>query len=206
MYHCTRNGKTTVILLYVDDLLITGDDDYEISRLQAALANEFEMTDLGTAQNYLGAEFEYHSSGIFVHQKSYIKRMLEKYGLGKCNPCRLPMHPSTVLTKNMGTAKVDSLLYRSIVGSLIYVCNTRLDICFAVSIVSRFMESSEQAHFNATKQILRYLSSTLNYGLQFSSKENQELHTYSDADWGRDLDTRRSTSGILHKVGDLCIF
>jgi hypothetical protein len=102
--------------------------------------------------------FEYYSSGIFVHQKSYIKRMLEKYGLGKCNPCRLLMHPSTVLTKNMGIAKVDSLLYRSIVGSLKYVCNTRLDICFAVSTVSRFMESPEQAHFNVAKQILRYLS------------------------------------------------
>jgi hypothetical protein len=68
------------------------------------------------------------------------------------------------------------------------------------------MANPEQAHFNAAKQILRYLSGTLNYGLQFSSNEIQELHTYSDADWGRDLDTRRSTSGILHKVGDLCIF
>jgi hypothetical protein len=68
------------------------------------------------------------------------------------------------------------------------------------------MENPEQAHFNAAKQILHYLSGTLNYGLQFSSNENQELHTYSNVDWGRDLDTRRSTSGILHKVGDLCIF
>jgi hypothetical protein len=175
-------------------------------RLQTALANEFEMTDLGIIQNYLGAEFEYHPLGIFVHQRSYIKRILEKFGLGKCNPYRLPMHPRTVLTKSMGIAKVNSQLYRSIVGSLIYVCNTRPDICFSVSTVSRFMENPKQAHFNAAKQILRYLSGMLNYGLQFSSNENQELHTYSDADWGRDLDTMRSISGILHKVGDSCIF
>jgi hypothetical protein len=108
MYHCIQNGKTTMILLYVDDLLITGNDESEILKLQTALANKFEMMDLSIVQNYLGAEFKYHPSGIFVHQRSYIKRILKKISLGKCNPCRLPMHPSTVLTKNMEIAKVNS--------------------------------------------------------------------------------------------------
>jgi hypothetical protein len=115
------------------------------------------------------------------------------------------MHPKTVLQKQTGTSKVDPQLYRAVVGSLIYMTNTRPDICHVVSIVSRYMDSPELAHFQAAKQILRYLKGTINYGLLFSSEEDPHLHTFADANWGRDLDTRRSTSGILHKIGNSSI-
>jgi hypothetical protein len=83
LYYFVKEGKTIMILLYVDDLLLTGDNEEELNRIQSALQEDFEMTDLGIAQNYLGAEFEYHSLGIYVHQRSYIKRVLEKVQLSK---------------------------------------------------------------------------------------------------------------------------
>ena len=65
------------------------------------------MTDLGTAQNYLGVEIEYHPSGIFLHQRTYIKKLLEKFNLQNCNSAKLPMDPRTQLQKNMGSLSVD---------------------------------------------------------------------------------------------------
>jgi hypothetical protein len=106
----------------------------------------------------------------------------------------------------MGTPCVNPQLYRSLVGSLIYLTNTRSDICYAMSSVSRYMDRPEQAHFAAAKRILRYLAGTCDYGLFLPPENSQQLTTYADADWGRDLDTRRSISGILNKLGNSSIF
>ena len=206
LYYSQTNGKYIIILLYVDDLLITGDDSTEISKLQSALQNEFEMTDLGQAKTYLGIELEYHPSGIFLHQRTYISKLLEKFNFQLCNPTKLPMDPKTKLQKNMGSPCVDPQLYRSLVGSLIYLTNTRSDICYAVSCVSRYMDQPEEIHFAAAKRILRYLSGTLHYSLFLLADNDTTLSTFVDADWGRDIDTRRSTSGILHKLGDSSIY
>ena len=106
----------------------------------------------------------------------------------------------------MGSPSVDSQMYRSLVGSLIYLTNTRSDICYAVSCISRYMDRHEETHLAAAKQILRYLSGTSDYGLFLFADNNSTLNTFVDADWGRDVDTNRSTSGILHKLGDLSIY
>jgi hypothetical protein len=182
MYYSLKDEKYVIILLYVDDLLITGDNSQEISRLQSELQKEFEMSDLGTAQNYLGVEIEYHPSGIFLHQRSYIRKLLEKFKLQNCNSAKLPMDPKTQLQKNMGSPSVDPQLYRSLVGSLIYLTNTRSDICYAVSCVSRYMDQPEEIHLAAAKRILRYLSGTSNYGLFLLADSNNTLATFADAD------------------------
>jgi hypothetical protein len=185
--------------------LITGDNEANINMIQAALKKEFEMTDLGQASQYLGAEFEYHKSGIWVHQRSYIKRLLAKFRMVHCKGCDLPMDLGCKLKKEMETPKIDSQFYRSLVGSLIYVTNTRPDICYAVSNVSRFMDEPKEAHLKAANQILKYLRQTLDFGLLFASEGQDMLHSFVDADWGRDIDTWRSTSGLLHKIGNSSI-
>jgi hypothetical protein len=206
LYYSTKDGKRTFILLYVDDLLITGDDHEKIASLIAALKLEFRMTDLGNAALYLGAEIQWRDDGILLTQAAYIQKLLNKFGLSNCNSSLLPMDPSLHLQRIMDTSKVDAELYRSLVGSLIYVTNTRPDVCYAVSCVARYMTSPEQAHFQAAKRILRYLKGTMNHGLLFPSSTTIAFHTFTDADWGRDLDSRRSTSGILHKLGGAPIF
>jgi hypothetical protein len=206
LYFSTRNGKRTFILLYVDDLLITGDDSERIANLKDALKREFEMTDLGAANVYLGAEIRRCARGILLTQTSYIHKLLAKYGLTNCNPSQLPMDPNLTLQRQMNSEAVDTELYRSMVGSLIYVTNTRPDICYAVSTVARYMDSPQTPHLQAAKRILRYLQGTADFGLFFSSDNSEQFHTYTDADWGRDIDTRRSTSGILHKLGTASIF
>ena len=102
----------------------------------------------------------------------------------------------------MGTAKIDPVQYRSLVGSLLYLSHTQPDICYAISSVSRYMQAPEVAHYQASKKILRYLQGADDYGLLLSPNPKNELNSYADADWGRDVDTRRSVSGILHQFGN----
>ena len=154
MYVRKENKKTTIILLYVDDLLITGDDDTFIKEIQAALTRNFEMTDLGIAKLYLGIEFAYFPSGIYLHQRAYIRKLLKRYQMETCLPSSIPMDPGLTLQKSTDSEKIDPETYRSLVGSLIYVTNTRPDISYAVSSVSRYMSSPEQVHLQAAKQIL----------------------------------------------------
>ena len=189
--------------MYVDDLLITGNDKEAITNLKQRLQHEFEMTDLGEAHQYLGVEISRHSSSIFLSHKGYISKLLEKFNLKSCNPTRLPIDPKLQLSRDMGTPKTDPEEYRSLVGSLIYLSHTRPDISYAVGSVARYMQSPETAHFQAAKKILRCLCGTENYGILLDSSSNDyTLHSYADTDWGRDVHTRRSMSRILHRFGN----
>ena len=205
LYYATINGKLIIILLYVDDVLLTGDNTIEIQRLRNAFCRDFDVTDLGLAALYLAAEITRFEDGIFLTQHNYIKQLLMKFNMQGCNPCRLPMDPNIQLQRYTNTPKVDAYLYRSLVGSLIYLTNTRPDVHYAVSTVSRYMDAPEETHLQAAKKILRYLQGTINHGLFMPANNPNSYHTYTDADWGRDIDTRKSTSGILHKIGNTSI-
>ena len=149
LYHLIQDKKIIILLLYVDDLLITGDNFEEIARLKTELKKEFEMTDLGEASTYLSAKIMRGPHGIFISQKAYIRKLLKKFNMLECNSLFLPADPKVQLSKHMETATTNLETYRSIVGSLIYLMNTRPDISFAVGNVSRYMENSEIAHLQA---------------------------------------------------------
>ena len=107
LYYRRRQGKLTILLLYVDDLLITSDDEPTITDLKAKLHHTFEMTDLGVAHTYLGVKIHRQPSGIFLSQYSYITNLITKFHLFGCNPNRLPIDPKTQLHHCMGTPKTD---------------------------------------------------------------------------------------------------
>jgi hypothetical protein len=122
-----------------------------IQSLQQALMQNFEMSDLGEARQYLGAEFEYYPSGIYLHQRTYIRKLLQKFQMESYKPSKLPMDPGYHLSKHMGIQLVDPEFYRSLVDSLIYVTNIRPDVYFAISSISRFMDALEDSHLQAAK-------------------------------------------------------
>ena len=107
LYYRRYQGKLTILLLYVDDLLITGDDESTITDLKAKLHQTFEMTDLDAAHTYLGVEIHRQPSGIFLSQYNYITNPLTKFHLLGCNPTRLPIDPKIQLHRCMGTPKTD---------------------------------------------------------------------------------------------------
>ncbi|CAJ2653926.1 unnamed protein product [Trifolium pratense] len=187
-----------VICLYVDDLLITGHNTTSIEKFKGRLKSEFEMSDLGKLNYFLGLEFHYASDGIVLHQRKYIEDVLKRFQMENCKAAETPMDANLKLSKNEDEQAVDATLFKQVVGSLRFICNTRPDINYAVGLVSRFMSKPKTSHLIAAKRILRYLKGTQDYGLAFptSNSETQiELEGFSDSDWCGDKDDRRSTSG-----------
>ncbi|KAF2284369.1 hypothetical protein GH714_021155 [Hevea brasiliensis] len=158
LYKRKVEEKIMVVGVYVDDLILTGENRNVINKFKLEMQQKFDMTDLGLLSFYLGIEVKQTATSISVCQTGYAKKILEKMGVGECNPCKLPMEPRTKLSKVVeGETLVDTTLYRSIIGSLRYLVNTRPDITFSVGVLSRFMEKPTTTHMATVKQVLRYI-------------------------------------------------
>lgn len=122
--------------------------------------------------------------------------------MGSCNPCHTPMEARLKLSKVSTTTPVDATEYQGLVGYLRYLVNTRPDIACAVGYVSRFMEWPTTEHLNAVKRILRYIAGTIDHGCHYKPEDKKlKLLGYNDANMGGDIDTRRSTTGVLFFLG-----
>ncbi|XP_047251597.1 secreted RxLR effector protein 161-like [Capsicum annuum] len=95
----------------------------------------------------------------------------------------------------------DSKLYRSLIGSFLYMTSTRPDMMFAASLLSQYMQCLSTKHFGAAKRVLRYITGTTDYGIWYRSVENRALIGYSDSDWGGCLDNYKSTYGYSFSFG-----
>src|ERR1044072_6332114 len=196
-----NEGKDMIIIcLYVDDLLVTGSSLKEIEEFKNTMCGEFEMTDLGLLHYFLGMEFKKTRAGMVMHQKKYISELLKMFNMTGCNPVNVPVDLKSKLKRDDPSEAVDETLFKSIVGSLRFLCNTRPDICYGVGVISRFMCSPRQVHMGVAKKILRYLQGTEDYGILFPDRmmsSQLELFGYSDSDYSGDLDERKSTSGYI---------
>jgi hypothetical protein len=124
-----KSGLGTVIVcLYVDDLLITGGDSNEIEKFKLTMNKEFEMTDLGNLSYFLGMEFVKTSKGMMMHQHKYASELLERFKMDKCNPVSNPCETNSKLEECSEEDMVDSTMFKQMVGSLRYLCNSRPDI------------------------------------------------------------------------------
>jgi hypothetical protein len=120
--------------------------------------------------------------------------------MANCNPVETPMEARLKLCKRSENEVVRPLEYRSIIGSLRYIVNTRPDLAYSIGVVSRFMEAPSQAHWGAVKQILRYLKGTMDYGCKYGKGTELKsfLLGYSDSDFAGDIEDRKSTSGVVY--------
>jgi hypothetical protein len=112
MYICKREGKLTLVLLYVDDLLLTGDSETEVQRIKSELMKQFKMLDPREVQTYLGVEIVKTKAGIWMHQRNYIKQTLDRFRLGQCNPTKISMDPRRILIKNMKSPPCNVEVYK----------------------------------------------------------------------------------------------
>ncbi|GLU08619.1 hypothetical protein SLE2022_255210 [Rubroshorea leprosula] len=193
LYH--SNGMLAILLLYVDDIILTASTQPLLDHIIALLKKEFLMTDLGVLNYFLGITARFNSDGIFLCQTKYVADLLDRIGMSDCKAVSTPMTPKQKLVASDSPPCSDSTQYRSIVGALQYLTFTRPDIAFAVQQVCQYMHAPTENHFQALKWILRHLQGTLHYGLQLFKDFSPSLHIYTDADWAGCLDSRRSTSG-----------
>ncbi|RHN42089.1 putative RNA-directed DNA polymerase [Medicago truncatula] len=189
-----RSGANfLMVCLYVDDLIYAGTNHDMVQSFKEAMMKEYEMTDLGLMKYFLGIQVKQTKCEIFITQEKYIHDLLKKFRLESCKPVSTPMALNEKLQLNDGSEKADPKAYRSLVGSLIYLTNTRPDIVHSVSLVSRFMNEPSKLHFAAAKRILRYLQGTKKLGIKYVKEENNELVGYTDSDWAGSFDDRKST-------------
>jgi hypothetical protein len=194
-------GKVNALIIYVDDMIITGNNSEEISRLQQQLATEFEMKNLGGLKYFLGIEVARSKQGIFLSQRKYILDLLSEVGLLECKPADTPIVQNHKLGEHLDQAPTNKERYQRLVGKLIYLSHTHPDIAYAVSVVSQFMHNPSEEHMDAVIRILRYLKSSPGKGLMLSKNDHLRVEGYTDADWAGNISDRKSTSGYFMFVG-----
>lgn len=200
--------ETMIIYLYVDDLLITRSKTSEIENVKNKLKSEFEVTDLGELSFFIGMEFLKMKTGIMMHQQKYIGELLEKFEMNNCNSISNPSETNSKIDECSEEERVYPTVFRQMVGSLRYLCNSRPDICYLVSVISKFMHDPRKTHMITAKTILRYVKGTKEYGFLFlnrSKGDRSELIGYSDNDWCGDVTDMRSTSGYVFKFNEAAI-
>lgn len=197
-----QRGKELVyLLIYVDDILITGNSKTAITTILRLLAERFSVKDSEDLNYFLGLEAHRTPKGLHLSQRKYILDLLHKYDMMNAKPVSTPMASSPKLTLNSGTLLSNPSQYRQLIGSLQYLQFTRLDIAYAVNRLSQFMHKPTEDHWQAAKRVLRYLAGTPTHGIFFSTNNKLILHAYSDADWAGDVDDYISTNSYIIYLG-----
>lgn len=196
------NGVKVLLLLYVDDGLVLSKCKITIEAVMNYLSDNFEIT-RSSVGHYVGMEIHRNreKKTIFINQNAYIKKVVEKFNMQDSKRISTPADSSAILTKLCEEGSVD-FPYRQAIGSLMFAAIvTRPDISYAVGEVSRYMDNPKPPHVSAVKRILRYLNKTAEMGIEYSGSSTA-LRGYSDADYARDVDTRKSTTGYAFLVGE----
>ncbi|KAK4408869.1 Retrovirus-related Pol polyprotein from transposon RE1 [Sesamum angolense] len=201
LYIKSQGNDTLIVSLYVDDLIYTGNNEKMIQDFKEDMMKTFEMSDLGLMHFFLGIEINQEKEGIFICQRKYTETLLKKFKMESCKTVTTPLVTGEKYQKEDGSQKVDGSMYRSLIGSLLYLTATRPDIMFATSLLSRFMQSPSQVHYAAAKRILRYLRGTKDFGIWYKSTNDAKLLGYTDSDWAGSVDDMKSTSGYTFSLG-----
>ena len=178
-----QNGAINLIIsLYVDDLLVTGNNTSLVEKFKQEMMEVFEMTDLGLMTFFLGMEIKQDEHEVFICQKKYAKEILKKFKLEECKEMSTLMNQKEKLCKEDVIDKIDQVYFRSLIGCLMYLTATRPDILNVVSILSRFMHCASELHLKAAKRVIRYVKGTCNFGIKFTRSKEFKLVGFSDSD------------------------
>ncbi|CAH9129165.1 unnamed protein product [Cuscuta epithymum] len=191
----------TFVLIYVDDVLLAGNDTTHISSVKNYLDKKFSIKDLGKLKYFLGIEVARSPEGFVLSQRKYTLDILEESGLLAGRPSSFPMEQNLKLRPNDGSKPVDAHSYRRLIGRLLYLTVTRPDIVYSVSQLSQFLSKPLQTHLDAAIRVLRYLKQTPGQGIFLSSDDDLTLKGYCDADWAGCSFTRRSSTGYFITLG-----
>lgn len=209
LFTVSKSNCFVALLVYVDDIILTGNSEVEIEKVKMFLRSKFKIKDMGMLKFFLGIEVIKTSNGVCLSQRKYTLELLHEFGLLGCKPANTTLDLSTSVS-NFGCDKNDVLLsnitgYQQLIGKLIYLTNTRPDIAFSIQTLSQFMHSPRKSHLRLAIRVLRYLKHSPGKGINIKKSENLNLSAYVDADWGKCLSTRRSVSGYCLFLGDSLI-
>ena len=198
MFMLIVNSQCVFVLIHVDDAMIVGVTNMVV-QAKKLLGECFTIKDMGPAKYFLGLEIARSPGTLWIGQTKYCKEIISYYGMDDCNPIASPVVANSHLSREDGEPLAANVPYGELVGALLYLTsNTRPDLAYAVGVLSRFVAAPRTAHWLAAKRVLRYLAGTVDHGIAYGTSLGVEC--FCDADFGGDVDGRRSTSGMCIMV------
>ncbi|GJR27051.1 putative ribonuclease H-like domain-containing protein [Tanacetum coccineum] len=198
-----KKDKNHIMLVqvYVDDIIFCSTKRSWCDEFEALIKRRFQISSMGELTLFLGLQVKQKEDGIFISQDKYVAEILKKFDFASVKTASTLIETQKPLVKDEEASDVDVHLYRSMIGSLMYLTASRPDIMFAVCACSRFQVTPKTSHLSAVKRIFRYLKGKPKLGLWYPRVSSFDLEAYSDSDYaGANLD-RKSTTGGCQFLG-----
>jgi hypothetical protein len=198
LYYRQTTNLIIILILYVDHLLIRGNDDRGIAQLKSQLLAQ-SWVNLGHVQKYFGVEFKRTMHSLLLHQTSYACNLLNEFHMADSTPINIPIHGSTYLQHD--TKPINVTLYHWMVGKRHYLTKTQLDLQYAVNVVSQHMHAPQSEHLHDVRHIFRYIQKYMSLGFFFGEGEDTQLLGLPDANYAFDLNDQTSTTTYIFLLG-----
>ncbi|GJY29379.1 putative ribonuclease H-like domain-containing protein [Tanacetum coccineum] len=192
-----KKSDIMLVQVYVDDIIFGSTKKSMCTEFEDCMHKRFQMSSMGELTFFLGLQVKQQPDGIFISQDKYVADILKKFDFWSIRTATTPIESNKPLVKDEDGVDVDVHVYRSMIGSLMYLTASRPDIMFAVCACARFQVTPKASHLNAVKRIFRYLKHQPKLGLWYPRDSPFELEAFSDSDYGGASLDRKSTTGIL---------
>ncbi|GJW23173.1 putative ribonuclease H-like domain-containing protein [Tanacetum coccineum] len=196
-----KKSDIMLVQVYVDDIISGSTKKSMCTDFEECMHKRFQMSSMGELTFFLGLQVKQQSDGIFISQDKYVVDILKKFDFLSIRAATTPIETNKPLVKDEDGVDKDIHVYRSIIGSLMYLTASRPDIMFAVCACARFQVTLKASHLNAVKRIFRYLKHQPKLGLWFPRDSPFELEAYADSDYGGASLDRKSTTGGCQFLG-----
>ncbi|GJT46123.1 uncharacterized mitochondrial protein-like protein [Tanacetum coccineum] len=194
-------GDILLVQVYVDDIIFGSTKKELCIAFEKLMHEKFQMSSMGELTFFLGLQVKQKKDGIFISQDKYVAEILKKFRFTKVKTASTPMETQKPLLKDEDGEEVDVHMYRSMIGSLMYLTSSRPDIMFVVCACARYQVNPKVSHLHAVKRIFRYLKGQPKLGLWYPKDSPFDLVAYTDSDYaGASLD-RKSTTGGCQFLG-----
>lgn len=202
LFTLTRGSRSMFVLVYVDDLIVGGNDSNLINLFKSYLSRCFHMKDLGVLRYFLGIEVSRGKEGIYLSQRNYALDIINECGLLGTKPAPTLMEQNHNLAWSDGAFYTEPAKYRRLVGCLVYLAITKPEISYAVYILAQFLQKPRQHHWDAAIRLVRYLKGVPGRGILLSANNDLHISAFCDSDWAACPLTRRSLTGFIFILGD----
>ncbi|GJR11708.1 putative ribonuclease H-like domain-containing protein [Tanacetum coccineum] len=196
-----KKSDIMLVQVYVDDIIFGSTKKSMCTEFEDCMHKRFQMSSMGELTFFLGLQVKQQPDGIFISQDKYVADILKKFDFWSIRTATTPIESNKPLVKDEDGEDVDVHVYRSMIGSLMYLTASRPDIMFAVCACARFQVTPKASHLNAVKRIFRYLKHQPKLGLWYPRDSPFELEAFSDSDYGGASLDRKSTTGGCQFLG-----
>ncbi|KFK25001.1 hypothetical protein AALP_AA8G053500, partial [Arabis alpina] len=202
LFTYAKEGSHLHVLVYVDDLIITGSSTQEMTTFKGYLSSCFHMKDLGPLKYFLGIEVARNSMGIYLSQRKYAMDILTETDLLAAKPTTFPLEQNQKLALSSSPMLTDPHQYRRLIGRLIYLTVTRPDLSYCVHVLAQFMQLPREDHWNAALRVVCYLKNSPGQGILLRADTDFQITGWCDSDWASCPLTRRSVTGYFVQLGN----